>query len=151
MYYRVPDFLAVVWFGSFPFPSPLSRQYFLSFSVSLCVAQRVFNDLSLSRRCMSWLPAPLPSVSSTGDTQGDCERETSQTSCCREREGGGDGEAKPWRRESLVLYKSVKRGGGYRVGTKCKGEKEYAGTKRTNIETIPQSVNKNLRLHSPQL
>jgi hypothetical protein len=29
--------------------------------------------------------------------------------------------------------------------------KEYAGTKRTNIETIPQSVITNLKLHLPQL
>ncbi len=43
-------------------------------------------------------PSPLPSISSTDDTQEDWER---KTSCERERRGGGRGPE-----ESLVLYKS---------------------------------------------
>ncbi len=38
MIYRIPSFLAVVWFGSTPAPSPLFRQQIVSFSVFLCVA-----------------------------------------------------------------------------------------------------------------
>ncbi len=61
------------------------------------VLQRVLNDLKrarLSRRCMLWLLSPpltpLPSVSSSGDTQEDWERETT---CLTEdgEEGGGGG------------------------------------------------------------
>ncbi len=54
------------------------------------------NDLlktRLSRLCMIVASQPSPSVSSTGDTQEDWER---GTSCCREREGGRDGRAKPY-------------------------------------------------------
>ncbi len=60
------------------------------------LTQRVLNSLErtmLSRHCMIWLlptPSfpPLPLVSSTGDTQKDWERETT---CWRERRGGGEG------------------------------------------------------------
>ncbi len=39
MYNRIPGFLAVVWFGSFPLPSPLpSRQQVVSLSQSSCVS-----------------------------------------------------------------------------------------------------------------
>ncbi len=42
--HRVPGFLAVVWFGSFQIPSPLSREQVFSLSQSSCVSPVELSD-----------------------------------------------------------------------------------------------------------
>ena len=90
------------------------EEIFLTFTNILCtVKQRVLNDLywvRLSRGCIIWLLAhphplpPLPSVSSTGDTQEDWERQKTWWQGWRWR--GWARSRIIWPQESLVLYKS---------------------------------------------